>query len=175
MTSAAVRAARSAPGIALTFVILGLLSFGFIEAQGFRDVSRWFPQYVSIAGLVFGAAVLLWEFGIVRVGARESAEGDGRARDDEASTPAWRGFLNQLAWLVLLIASYLSLGAVIGTVAWSLAFLRLRAKRSWLVSAVFAVGAVVGVFLIAAFLNLVMPSGFLIPSGDWIPNWRIRL
>ncbi len=174
MMSPAMVAARNFAGIGLALMILGLLTYGYVEAQGFRNVSRWFPQYVSIAGILFGFTVLLWEFGIVRFGARGNLEGDSKARDGEATRPAWRGFLDQMVWLVGLTVAFIVVGALVATAAWSLTFMRLRAKRSWAASIVFAAIAVTAVFVISALLNLVVPTGVLIPSGDWIPNWRIR-
>jgi hypothetical protein len=165
---------KNVPGIILTTMSLVIFTYGIIEAQNFRAISQWFPIGVSVAGVLLSLVVMLWEYGIVTWGVSESMEGDVTEGDRESSVPAVRGFFTYLAWFAVLAAGLMIFGALLSIFTWLLLFFRFRSKESWLRSTLYALAAVVVVAVLTALLHLFLPTGYLIPSGSWIPRVNIK-
>jgi hypothetical protein len=161
-------------GIALTLLALGVFVYAIFAAQGFRDVSRWFPIGVSVVGVVLALAVMLWELGIVTAGSSESLEGDAAEADSDSSMSARRGFVVYMSWLVALAAGLVFLGAPIAVFGWLLLFFRFQSREGWGRSLLYSLAAVVALVLLGAILHLFLPAGSLVPSGTWVPHINIK-
>jgi hypothetical protein len=165
---------KNVAGILLTSLSLVIFAYSFVAAHEFRQISQWFPTGVAAVGFVLALAVMLWELGIVTWGASESLEGDVTENDSESSRSPLRGFFTYMAWLVVLAAALLTVGAVLAVFVWLLLFFRFLSKESWIRSLLYSVAAIVVIAVLTALLHLFLPAGFLIPSGEWIPRINIK-
>ncbi len=108
------------------------------------------------------------------VGASEGLEGDATEGDGESSMTPLRGFITYMAWLVIFIASLMTLGAVISIFVWLVLFFHFRSKEGWIRSVLYSLAAVFVVAVLTSLLHLFIPVGWLLPSGSWIPQINIR-
>lgn len=165
---------KNIPGIILTVFSVVLCTNAMFAAQGFRQISQWFPSGISFVGLVLSLVVMLWEFGIVTVGSAESIEGDATEGDAHSSVSAVRGFLTYMAWLTVLAATMMLFGGLLSILVWLVLFFRFRSRESWLRSVLYSLAAIFAIAALAVVLHVFLPVGSILSSGDWMPKINIR-
>lgn len=165
---------KNVPGLILTGLSIVVFLVGLFGSADFRDISRWFPMGVSIAGIALALGTLLWELGIVRFGVSDSFEADASGGDGESSMTPLRGFLVYMAWVAALMLGLMVFGTLIAVFVWLFFFFRFRSKEGWVRSLLYSLAAVAVIVILTSILHLFVPIGWLLPSGDWIPQVNIR-
>ena len=170
-TGDAVVTSRSSRNIQIWFALAMMAFFGLAlwDAASHSFLGAIFPLGVGVVGVLFGAILLLhlWSgredhpafFDYEIVGDHVGNEGNGWF---------WAG----PAWIGGLVLATAVVGFYISMIGFFIAFLRLRAKASWLRTLIMA-GCAAGFILgLAYMLSLNFPSGWLQNTYD-LP-WPIR-
>lgn len=170
-TGDAVVTSHSSRNIQIAFALAMLAFFGMAlwDAMGHSFLGGIFPIGVGVVGVVFGLTLLihLWRghenhpafFDYEIVGDHVGNEGNG-----------W--FWTGPAWIALLVVTTALVGFYIAMIVFFVAFLRLRAKASWIKTIIMTASAAAFILGLAYMLSLNFPSGWLQNTYD-LP-WPIR-
>lgn len=153
--SANVRA--RAPQIAFALVALAFFGVGIHDALKQSFLGQVFPLIMACAGAGFTLLVLaLLVWGKPNHAVSSDTEHEAQAED----TPL-RSTLGAIAWIASLVALTAVFGFVIALVTFFVAFLRLRAQASWLMTLILTAGCTGFVLTLASALNMRFPGGVL--------------
>jgi putative tricarboxylic transport membrane protein len=147
-----------APQILFGLVALAIFAVAVHDALGQSFLGQVFPLIMASAGAVFTLALLV----LLVVAPR----GHTAAMDLEVGHPPVaeggpRSVWGSLGWVVALIALTALVGFYAALIVFFVAFLQLRARISWLFTAVLTAGCAGFILTLAYSLNLRFPGGWL--------------
>jgi TctA family transporter len=146
------------PQIAFGILMLGLLGLGLHDALGQSHLALVFPASVAVVGLAMGLWLLPELIGGHRGHvAHYDSERDGAHVGQSGIGGLWDGAL----WIGGLVVVSALIGFYLAMIGFFLAFLRLRARATWLQTALMTAAAAAFILLIAKMLALNFPSGVL--------------
>ena len=183
-------------GYGLSIFVLLISVLAYVEARELQSVSAWFPVFVSAAGAIVAVIVIVADVVIDRKArAREVAPQavpagvPAAALPDEAVTPMLGdpepeddgtppavillGFAKYFLWFIGFAVLFLLVGMPLSVLLWTLGFIRIASRETWLRAMISAVAITVGLVVLAGILALAVPEGLLIDSNLIIPNWRL--
>jgi TctA family transporter len=149
------RASNLWPQVIFTGIICAVFAFVVIDGMKNSFLDAIFPISVGVVGVIAGLAILLPQF-------REAA-GKGSAGtlnfdlDRDSSGELWK----LVAWLIGFVLAIGLSGFLIALVGFFIAFLRVMAKASWLITAVLTAAAVALLLVLTSILNMNLPGGLL--------------
>ncbi|MCC5983751.1 MAG: tripartite tricarboxylate transporter permease [Rhodobacteraceae bacterium] len=144
----------------LVFAGLMLAGFALAVQDALRQsfLGQVFPLMMALAGGFFTLVLIgLLAFGRLGTAAAVDAEA-GIGTDEEAPE---RSMLASLFWLAALVALTWVTGFFIALVVFFIVFLQVRARASWLMTAILTAGAAGFVLTLAYALNMRFPGGLL--------------
>ncbi len=143
--------------LSIGFSVFALLVFSWLAwiASGFIVSVRWFPLGIATAGALFTflhlanqLLVLFWKREAAPAPEILEAEalptGDGAAAVAGANGFSWRSLVRRqgplywLAWIIGYAIIAFVIGQIQATAVWTIAFLMLESKRSWIFSLIVA-------------------------------------
>lgn len=161
----AVNIRRRAPQIVFALIALGFFALGIHDALKQSAYAQLFPLIMASAGAGFTLLTLVL---LVFSGADNPVSSDSERvaqydlDSDHESEPVQPGStFAALAWIAALVVLTALAGFVIAMVFFFVAFLRLRAKVSWLMVAILTTGCTGFVLTLASALNMRFPGGWL--------------
>jgi hypothetical protein len=170
-TGEAVATSRTSRNIQIAFAVSMMVFFAMAlwDAMQQSFLGAVFPLGVGVVGVVFGAILLvhLWT-GHEDHPAFFDYEIVGDHVGNEGNSWFWTG----PAWIAGLVAATALVGFYIAMILFFIAFLRLRAKASWVTTIVMTACAAGFILGLAYMLSLNFPSGWLQSAYD-LP-WPIR-
>lgn len=170
-TGETVVTSRSSRNVQIAFALAMMVFFGMAlwDASGHTLLGAVFPLGVATVGVLFGAILLmhLWR-GHEDHPAFFDYEIVGDHVGNEGNSWFWTG----PAWIAGLVAATALVGFYIAMIGFFIAFLRLRARASWVTTVVMTACAAVFILGLAYMLSLNFPSGWLQSAFD-LP-WPIR-
>ncbi|MFN4099748.1 MAG: tripartite tricarboxylate transporter permease [Pararhodobacter sp.] len=144
----------------LVFAGLAMVVFvvAIVDALGQSFLGQVFPLIMASAGAVF-TLLLITYLVLGRQGHETATDLDSRP----AGLPSGdvRSVLGSLFWVALLVALTAVIGFFAALVVFFIAFLQLRARVSWLMTAILTGGCAGFILLLAWSLNLRFPGGWL--------------
>ncbi|MCC5993127.1 MAG: tripartite tricarboxylate transporter permease [Rhodobacteraceae bacterium] len=146
-----------APQIMFAAVALGFFAVGIHDALKQSFLGQVFPLIMSVAGAGFTALVLAF----LVFGKPNHAVAADTEHEAEGSAIPLRSTLGALAWVASLVAITAVTGFVIALVVFFVAFLRLRAGASWLMTLILTAGCAGFVLTLGSALNMRFPGGVL--------------
>ena len=156
-TGPAANARARAPQIAFALVALAFFGVGIHDALKQSFLGQVFPLIMASAGALFTALVLaLLVFGKPNHPVSSDTEHEARSED----TPL-RSTLGAIAWVAVLVVLTAVAGFVIALATFFVAFLRIRAQASWLMTVTLTAGCTGFVLTLASALNMRFPGGLL--------------
>jgi len=152
------KAGERRPQILFTTGVLLLFAFAVWDGLHQSFLAAVFPVAVGAAALLF-AGYVLWAQSGKRVDhpANQDQEVTGQHVGDATVSGAWTSF----AWFAALFAIAALAGYVIAVALFSLVFLRVRAKRSWLITVGYTIVALACIAALGDALHLDFPRGLL--------------
>jgi 1,4-dihydroxy-2-naphthoate octaprenyltransferase len=164
--------------VVIALLLLALFVFAYVQAQDWPFRTRFFPELLATAGIVF-AVIKLLGFGLQahqhRQRVRQLAidpvvtdevEPGTDERGDEHSieyvfgTAGGRAWLAALAWVAAFFVSLCVLGVFITVPLFALAYLKIAGSAGWLSAATYAaVAGGVLWFVFGELLAVPMPAG----------------
>ncbi|MDN5788713.1 tripartite tricarboxylate transporter permease, partial [Pseudorhodobacter sp.] len=168
---AVVVTSHSSRTIQIAFALAAMVFFGLAlwDAAGQSMLGGVFPLGVGIVGAVFGVILLVH---LLRGRSDHPAFYDYEIVGDHVGNEGNSWFWTGPAWIGGLVAATALVGFYIAMIGFFLAFLRLRAKASWLLTVVITASAAAFILGLAYMLSLNFPSGWLQEIYD-LP-WPIR-
>ena len=146
-----------APQIAFATLALAFFAMGIHDALQQSFLGQVFPLIMACAGAGFTALVLaLLVFSKPDHAVSADTEQAAQAEDTPLSST-----LGAIAWVASLVALTAAFGFVLALVGFFLAFLRLRARAGWLMTALLTAGCTGFVLTLASALNMRFPGGLL--------------
>ncbi|RUS60930.1 tricarboxylate transporter [Pseudorhodobacter sp. E13] len=155
--------------IAFALAMIGFFAMALWDALDHSFLGAVFPLGVGVIGVVFGGILLLH---LWRGHADHPAFFDYEIVGDHVGNEGNSWFWTGPAWLAGLVAGTALVGFYIAMIGFFIAFLRLRARASWLRTLIMTVAAAGFILGLAYMLSLNFPSGLLQASYD-LP-WPIR-
>ncbi|MCC5959049.1 MAG: tripartite tricarboxylate transporter permease [Rhodobacteraceae bacterium] len=146
-----------APQITFALVALGFFAVGIHDALKQSFLGQVFPLIMASAGAAFTLLVLsflVW-------GKPNHAVSSDTEHEALAEATPLRSTLGAIAWVASLVALTAVFGFVIALVTFFVAFLRLRARASWLMTLILTAGCTGFVLTLASALNMRFPGGVL--------------
>ncbi len=167
----AVVTSRSSRNIQIAFALAAMVFFGLALQDAYSQslLVGVFPLGVGVIGMVFGLILLvhLW-----RGHSDHPAFYDYEIVGDHVGNTGNLWFWTGPAWIAGLVAATALVGFYIAMIGFFIAFLRLRAKATWLRTAVITASAAAFCLGLAYMLSLNFPAGWLQNAYD-LP-WPIR-
>lgn len=146
-----------APQIIFALVALGFFAIGIHDALQQSFLGQVFPLIMACAGAGFTALVLVF----LVLGKPNHAVSSDTEHEAQSEGVPLRSTFGALLWIALLVALTALAGFVVALVAFFIAFLRLRAQASWLMTAILTAGCTGFVLTLASALNMRFPGGLL--------------
>ncbi|MCC5965090.1 MAG: tripartite tricarboxylate transporter permease [Natronohydrobacter sp.] len=146
-----------APQIIFALVALGFFAIGIHDALQQSFLGQVFPLIMACAGAGFTALVLVF----LVLGKPNHAVSSDTEHEAQSEGIPLRSTFGALLWIALLVALTALAGFVVALVAFFIAFLRLRAQASWLMTAILTAGCTGFVLTLASALNMRFPGGLL--------------
>ncbi|MCC5956435.1 MAG: tripartite tricarboxylate transporter permease, partial [Natronohydrobacter sp.] len=146
-----------APQIVFALVALAFFAVGIHDALQQSFLGQVFPLIMAGAGAFFTALVLVF---LVYGKPNHAASSDTEHEAQSEGVPL-RSTIGALLWIALLVALTALAGFVVALVTFFIAFLRLRAQASWLMTAILTAGCTGFVLTLASALNMRFPGGVL--------------
>lgn len=146
-----------APQIIFALVALGFFAVGIHDALQQSFLGQVFPLIMACAGAGFTALVLAF----LVLGKPNHAVSSDTEHEAQSEGVPLRSTFGALLWIALLVALTALAGFVVALVAFFIAFLRLRAQASWLMTAILTAGCTGFVLTLASALNMRFPGGLL--------------
>ncbi|WP_050526731.1 tripartite tricarboxylate transporter permease [Pseudorhodobacter aquimaris] len=155
--------------IGFALAMMAFFAVALWDAVAHSFLGAVFPLGVGVVGLVFGLILLvhLW-----RGQADHPAFFDYEIVGDHVGNSGNSWFWTGPAWIAGLVAATALVGFYISMILFFVAFLRLRAKASWLMTVVLTLAAAALILAMAYMLSLNFPSGWL--QGAYDLPWPIR-
>lgn len=167
----AVVTSRNSRNIQIAFALAAMVFFGLALQDAYSQslLGGVFPLGVGVIGMVFGLILLvhLW-----RGHSDHPAFYDYEIVGDHVGNTGNLWFWTGPAWIAGLVAATALVGFYIAMIGFFIAFLRLRAKATWLRTAVITASAAAFCLGLAYMLSLNFPAGWLQNAYD-LP-WPIR-
>ena len=167
----AVVTSRSSRSIQIAFALAAMVFFGLALQDAYSQslLGGVFPLGVGVIGMVFGLILLvhLW-----RGHSDHPAFYDYEIVGDHVGNKGNLWFWTGPAWIAGLVAATALVGFYIAMIGFFIAFLRLRAKATWLRTAIITASAAAFCLGLAYMLSLNFPAGWLQNAYD-LP-WPIR-
>lgn len=155
--------------IAFALAMIGFFAMALWDALDHSFLGAVFPLGVGVIGVMFGGILLLH---LWRGHADHPAFFDYEIVGDHVGNEGNSWFWTGPAWLAGLVAGTALVGFYIAMIGFFIAFLRLRARASWLRTLIMTVAAAGFILGLAYMLSLNFPSGLLQARFD-LP-WPIR-
>jgi hypothetical protein len=163
----------------LVFDLLMLAFFvaAFMVAQDFRRLAATFPLVAAASGIVLVVLLLLRDtHATVQVHrGREHNLPDfdpsaplAEAMNDKTLTPTFLRFVRYAAWLGAFVLVTWTLGFVLGSFLFVVAFLRFEAQLRWWMATLAGVLTVAGLVFMVEVMNLRFPSSVWDPLGAFL-------
>jgi putative tricarboxylic transport membrane protein len=148
-----------ARGAQIVFALVALVFFavGIHDSLQQSFLGQVFPLIMASAGAIFTALVLV----LLVVGKPNHVVSSDTEHEAQSEGIPLRSTFGALLWVALLVALTALAGFIIALVAFFIAFLRLRAKASWLMTAILTAGCTGFVLTLASALNMRFPGGLL--------------
>lgn len=172
-------------GYGLSIFVLVISVLAFMQARELQSVSAWFPLFVSGAGAIVAAIVIVADVVIDRRAQTEyhvpatvpagGAELPADAEEEDDAPPAivLLGFVKYILWFVGFAVLFLLVGMPLSVFAWTLGFIRVASGETWRRAVISAAAITVALTILAGVLALAVPDGLLIDTNLIIPNWRL--
>jgi len=146
------------PQILFTAGVVLLFAFAVWDGLQQSFLAAVFPVGVGALSFLF-AGYILWAVSGRRTDhpANQDQEIEGKHVGDPSVAGAWTSF----AWFAALFAIASLIGYIFAVAVFFVAFVRLRAKRSWLMTLAFTVAALACIVALGYVLNLDYPRGLL--------------
>ena len=143
--------------IIFALVALAFFTVGIHDALQQSFLGQVFPLIMASAGAGFTLLVLAFlVFG--KPNHAVSSDTEHEAQSDGAPL---RSTLGALFWIALLVGLTAVAGFIVALVSFFIAFLRLRARASWLMTVILTAGCTGFVLTLASALNMRFPGGLL--------------
>ncbi|MDD7969658.1 tripartite tricarboxylate transporter permease [Roseinatronobacter alkalisoli] len=146
-----------APQILFALVAFGFFSVGLHDALQHSFLGQVFPLIMASAGMLFTALVL----GFLILGKPNHAVSSDTEHLERPDAEPQRSTLGALAWVASLVALTAVVGFVTALVVFFVAFLKIRARASWLMTLLLTGGCTGFVLTLASALNMRFPGGLL--------------
>ena len=145
------------PQIIFAALALAFFAVGIQDALKQSFLGQVFPLIMACAGAAFTAVVL----GLLVFGKPNHAVSSDIEHEAQAEGVPLRSTLGALLWVGSLVALTAVFGFAIALVTFFVAFLKLRAKASWLMTVILTAGCAGFVLTLASALNMRFPGGVL--------------
>jgi len=146
-----------APQIAFALAALAFFGVALHDSLQQSFLGQVFPLIMASAGALFTSLVLA----LLVFGKPNHAVSADTEHEAQLNNETLRSTLGALGWIASLVALTAIAGFVIALVTFFVAFLRLRAKASWLMTAILTAGCTGFVLTLASALNMRFPGGLL--------------
>lgn len=146
-----------APQIVFAALALAFFAVGIHDALQQSFLGQVFPLIMACAGAVFTVLVLA----LLVFGKADNAASSDLEREAQSEGETLRSTLGALVWVGALVVLTAAFGFVIALVGFFVAFLKIRAKASWLMTLILTAGCTGFVLTLASALNMRFPGGVL--------------
>jgi putative tricarboxylic transport membrane protein len=144
--------------LAFAAAMLGVFGLALYDAMQHSFLGSVFPMGVAVVGLVFGLILLVH---LVRGHSDHPAFFDYELVGDHVGQDGLGWFWSGPAWIGGLVVGTAVFGFYIAMIAFFVAFLRIRAKASWIKTLIMTAAAAIFILGLAYMLSLNFPSGLL--------------
>jgi len=173
----------------ITLALLGLMAMAYAMTRKWPSATAFFPELLSLAAIVFlllKLGVLAWKaFGRTPAGggaAQRKVHSNGdvalvtdvdedQGNEDEFhkifSQAGGRSWAGVIGWMILFFGGMYLFGLLAVLPVFTLLYLRLVAKASWLVCILYVLGTAGLIYLVfEMFLHLPLPQGIIPLFGE---------
>jgi TctA family transporter len=166
----AMRAIRRGPELAFAIPVAAFLVVCIVNVWPIPAlIDRIFPLAVALITLP-AALIVVWQLATAPI--QDKVHWDDEAVGSEAGETDQLTMWQALSWFVGLLVGTALAGFLIAVCVFCLAFLRVRARASWLTTIALSGGAVATILVLAYFLHRDFPPGLLQAYAD-LP-WPLR-
>ncbi|WP_077488172.1 tripartite tricarboxylate transporter TctB family protein [Sinomonas mesophila] len=156
------------PDLIITSVLLVVFVAAYLMATGWKELAAYFPLGVSGAGAIASASFLVRVLffppkpDAPKTDVPESAKSMAEQEYEFFKNLTSRDWISSICWLGGFFIALAIFGIYVAMAAFTVAYLRFQADKSWLFAAIYAVvlgGVIYGAFEII--LKLPLPGGLL--------------